>query len=338
MSSHQYAGVYIVRPVINSISGRHTITEEDLGLPKGTLPPEDVASLGSLITVDKEHLKPFNSIRTRTKRLCESKGVRVGLGTVIPSTELRATLDQLEELKAEFYDQKDKFLQTFSDNLNSRLESHKKYANLIQASAPTKDYVDQRMHFAIDTLKVSDPSGDPNSSVLSNTLNRPGNDIGHRLFQETVDFVQSAYNRSFKDTAKVVRRNLTPFRESLLPKLRSFQLLDSRCRTIADHLELMLSDAEAAFSALARNDDKAITGPAYDHFLDQLNRMRSLPDIEALANSKPVQAAVVAPPQPKPAPTPQTPKTEKKIHGLPRNPNLPARPGVQTSVRKQVTF
>jgi hypothetical protein len=338
MSSHQYAGVYIIRPVINSISGRHTITEEDLGLPKGTLPPDDVASLGSLITVDKEHLKPFNSIRTRTKRLCESKGVRVGLGTVIPSTELRATLDQLEDLKDEFYKEKEKFLKTFSDNLNARLESHKKYANLIQASAPSKDYVDQRMHFAIDTLKVSDPSGDPNSSVLSSTLTRPGNDIGHRLFQETVDFVQSAYNRSFKDTAKVVRRNLTPFRESLLPKLRSFQLLDSRCRTVADHVEQMLADAEIALKALPHDEEKAITGPAYDHFLDQLNRMRSLPDLEALANSKPANVVVAPKVQPQPTPKTETPKADVPVRGLPRNPNRPAPSVVNTTGRKVITF
>ena len=91
-----YTDVYIINPVIRSISGRHTITESDLGLPPGTLPPEDVASIGSLITVDKEVLRPFNSVRTATKRLCESKGVRVGMGTAVPGPELQATMAALE--------------------------------------------------------------------------------------------------------------------------------------------------------------------------------------------------------------------------------------------------
>lgn len=267
MSQVTYSDVYIINPVIRGISGRHTITESDLGLPPGTLPPEDVASIGSLITVDKEVLRPFNAIRSATKRLCESKGVRVGMGTAVPGPELQATMAALEKLKDEFYEAKRSFLADFLRHLDERAESHPQYASLIKARAPSFDYVDRRMHYDIDVYKLAVPNADPNSTVLSRTLARQGNDIGSRLFEETAEFVKDAYERTMKDSGTVVRRNLAPFRDSLLPKLRSFQLLDSRCRPAADLLEQMLTQAEHVLNQIPRGQERGLAGSDYDQFM-----------------------------------------------------------------------
>lgn len=267
MSQVTYSDVYIINPVIRGISGRHTITESDLGLPPGTLPPEDVASIGSLITVDKEVLRPFNAIRSATKRLCESKGVRVGMGTAVPGPELQATMAALEKLKDEFYEAKRSFLADFLRHLDERAESHPQYASLIKARAPSFDYVDRRMHYDIDVYKLAVPNADPNSTVLSRTLARQGNDIGSRLFEETAEFVKDAYERTMKDSGTVVRRNLAPFRDSLLPKLRSFQLLDSRCRPAADLLEQMLTQAEHVLNQIPRGQERGLAGSHYDQFM-----------------------------------------------------------------------
>ena len=267
MSQVSYTDVYIVNPVVRSIAGRHTITEADLGLPIGTLPPEDVASIGSLITVDKEVLRPFNAIRSATKRLCESKGVRVGMGTAVPGPELQATMAALEKLKDEFYEAKRSFLADFLRHLDERAESHPQYASLIKARAPSFDYVDRRMHYDIDVYKLAVPNADPNSTVLSRTLARQGNDIGSRLFEETAEFVKDAYERTMKDSGTVVRRNLAPFRDSLLPKLRSFQLLDSRCRPAADLLEQMLTQAEHVLNQIPRGQERGLAGSDYDQFM-----------------------------------------------------------------------
>ena len=281
MSQVSYTDVYIVNPVVRSIAGRHTITEADLGLPIGTLPPEDVASIGSLITVDKEVLRPFNAIRSATKRLCESKGVRVGMGTAVPGPELQATMAALEKLKDEFYEAKRSFLADFLRHLDERAESHPQYASLIKARAPSFDYVDRRMHYDIDVYKLAVPKADPNSTVLSRPLARQGNDIGSRLFEETAEFVKDAYERTMKDSGTVVRRNLAPFRDSLLPKLRSFQLLDSRCRPAADLLEQMLTQAEHVLNQIPRGQERGLAGSDYDQFMGVFRAFLSADLLEA---------------------------------------------------------
>ena len=316
MSQVTYSDVYIINPVIRGISGRHTITESDLGLPPGTLPPEDVASIGSLITVDKEVLRPFNAIRAATKRLCESKGVRVGMGTAVPAAELQATVGPLEKLKDEFYQAKQKFLADFMQHLTARAESHPQYANLIKARAPSYEYVDRRMHYDIDVYKLAVPTGDPNSPVLTRTLARQGNDIGRRLFEETAEFVCEAYERTMRTSATVVRRNLAPFRDTLLPKLRSFQLLDSRLRPAADLLEQMLNQAEQALHQIPRGQDRGLAGADYDRFMDifQVFMSPNLLEAHVAAHGSPTTT-------PTALPTPSLPTTQTA-----RTVRLPKRP------------
>ncbi len=173
----------------------------------------------------------------------------------------------LEKLKDEFYEAKRSFLADFLRHLDERAESHPQYASLIKARAPSFDYVDRRMHYDIDVYKLAVPNADPNSTVLSRTLARQGNDIGSRLFEETAEFVKDAYERTMKDSGTVVRRNLAPFRDSLLPKLRSFQLLDSRCRPAADLLEQMLTQAEHVLNQIPRGQERGLAGSDYDQFM-----------------------------------------------------------------------
>jgi hypothetical protein len=317
MTQVTYSDVYIVNPVVRSISGRHTITESDLGLPAGTLPPEDVASIGSLITVDKEVLRPFNAIRTATKRLCESKGVRVGMGTAVPGPELQPVMTALEKLKDEFYEAKRGFLADFLRLLDERADSHPQYANLIKARAPSFDYVDRRMHYDIDVYKLAVPNADPNSDLLTRTLVRQGNDIGSRLFEEAAEFVKDAYERTMKDSGTVVRRNLAPFRDTLLPKLRSFQLLDTRCRPAADLLEQMLTQAEHALNQIPRGQERGLAGSEYDQFMSVFRVFLNADLLEAhVAAHKSVTPAPAAMPTPPPTPTPQPANTVR----LPKRP------------------
>jgi hypothetical protein len=332
-----YTDVYIINPVIRSISGRHTITESDLGLPPGTLPPEDVASIGSLITVDKEVLRPFNSVRTATKRLCESKGVRVGMGTAVPGPELQATMAALEKLKDEFYEAKRGFLADFLRLLDERADSHPQYANLIKARAPSFDYVDRRMHFDIDVYKLAVPNADPNSALLTRTLARQGNDIGSRLFEETAEFVKDAYERTMKDSGTVVRRNLAPFRDTLLPKLRSFQLLDTRCRPAADLLEQMLTQAEHALNQIPRGQERGLAGADYDQFMSVFRVFLSPDLLEAhVAAHKSVTPTPPAMPAP-PSTAIQPPANVARLQKRPTPATLPSSV-VQVPRRPVVSF
>lgn len=56
-------------------SGRRKLRTTDIG-EIDELPNSDLASLGSKKVIDSEHLKPFDKLKKRAQKACESRGVR----------------------------------------------------------------------------------------------------------------------------------------------------------------------------------------------------------------------------------------------------------------------
>jgi hypothetical protein len=259
------------------------------------------------------------------------------MGTAVPGPELPALMAALETLKDEFYAAKRAFLADFLRHLDERADSHPRYANLIKARAPSFDYVDRRMHYDIDVYKLAVPNADPNSAVLTRTLARQGNDIGSRLFEETAEFARDAYERTLRDSGTVVRRNLAPFRDTLLPKLRSFELLDSRCRPAADLLEQMLKQAEHALHQIPRGQERGLAGADYDQFMSVFRVFLSADLLEAHVAAHPsVTPAPAAMPVPRAVPMPP-PVTTACLPKRPVCTVLPSSTNTGTS-RPVITF
>ena len=313
MSKVSYQDVYVVNVVLRSIAGRSVITEEDLGLKEGTLPPTSVASLGSLITIDRELLRPFHTLRTRTQRYCEGKGVKVGLGYVVPASELPSTLVQLEKFKDEFYDEKRSFLAGFRDTLDERMQSFPDYSDLLKASAPTYDYVEKRLQYDIDVVKLATPVGDPNEKILASTLRRDGNDISSALLKEIAAFCRDIYERALRESQSVCKRNLTPLRNTLLPKLRSFQLLDGRISPVTALLESVLNWADKRLAEIPKGDPKKLVDGDFRYFCESFDQLRSenllntMVDAHSSQNIVPAGQPASKAPQVAPKPPPDVP-------------------------------
>lgn len=330
-----YASVYVIEVPIHSISGTHSISEEDLGLQPGTLPPEELATLGNLIVVNKETLAPGEKLRAKTKRLLASVGVKVGMGTVVTSADLTTVTDQLETIKTEFYSWKAEFLANFDTELQKRVSEHPKYAALIKQYAPDIKRIERRLSYDIDVYKFEVPEGDPNQPMLAKTLSRSGNDITKRLLREVADFVSNSYKGSIEKSQKLVKQNLGPLRDTLLPKIKSFQLLDSSLVPISAHLEAFIDDVAAAIDAQPKGH-AFVDGSDLKPFEARMNQLRSVAAIETLMANAPrtsgfktsTPAATEAPSKPADAPT--------KTQQLPKRPShVPASNG---QARRPVTF
>lgn len=317
-----YQKVYVVNVPIHSIAGTHTITEEDLGLAPGTLPPEDLATLGSLITVDRKLLAPIEKIRARVRRRLASTGVKVGMGTVITEPDLQQLVDELEEMKAEFYAAKSVLVADLDQNVRDRADQHPEYASLLRKHAPDVRYVERRLSFDIDIFRFDVPTDDPNSHLLSKTLSRSGNDISNRLVREVIDFVDGVHKVSVA-VGRLVKHNLGPLRETLLPKIQSFQLLDRRLSSVSQHLQDFLADATTAIEAQPKGS-AFLAGDDLAPFEARLNQLRSESGIDALMSSAGSPPSPVARPQPKP----QIPTDQLQLpsgRALPKRPSTPDR-------------
>lgn len=330
-----YAKVYVIDVPIRSIAGTHSITEEDLGLAPGTLPPEELATLGSLIVVDKKLLAPIEKLRARTKRLLQSKGVKVGMGTVVTAADFQPMVDTLEEIKAEFYLAKASLVASFDSELARRVSDHPKYGDLIKRYAPDVRRIEKRLSFDIDVYKFDVPQNDPNHNLLSKTLSRSGNDISRRLVREIAEAVETAHKGSIQKSGKLVKQNLGPLRDHLLPKIKSFQLLDSSLAGVAKHLESFINDASAAIDAQPLGH-AFLDGSDLIPFETRLNQLRSVSAIESLIASRPAPADIPSAKPVQPSSVPEGPDETPAVRRLPKRPGT--EPAPDEGRRRVVAF
>jgi len=276
-----YAHVYVINVPVRSISGTHSISEEDLGLPSGTLPPDELATMGNLIVVDKKLLAPIEKLRAKTKRLLASKGVKAGLGTVVTAADLNGLTDELKTIQSDFYDAKAALLASFDSELQKRVQEHPEYAALIERYAPDVNYIERRLSYHIDTYRFEVSSDDPHADLLSSTLNREGNDISSNLVREIAAFVQQVHEASIQKTGKITKANLGPLNRTLLPKIKSFQLLDRSLAPVGVILEALISDIDAFITAKPKGA-AYVDGVDLVPFEQRLNRLRSADSIKSL--------------------------------------------------------
>lgn len=282
-----YASVYVINVPIRSISGTHSISEEDIGLPTGTLPPDELATMGHLIVVDKKLLAPIEKLRAQTKRLLASKGVKAGLGTVVTAADLPVLMDELKAIQTEFYDAKSDLLSSFDSELQKRVHDHPEYASLIKRYAPDIRYIERRLSYDIDTYRIEAPADDPHADMLATTLQRDGNDITSNLLREIATFVDQAHATSIQKSGRLAKANLVPLNRTLLPKIKSFQLLDRKLATVGDHLERLVKDIDAFITAKPKGA-AFIDGADLQPFEKRLNQLRSPESIRSLMSSAPV--------------------------------------------------
>lgn len=279
-----YASVYVINVPIHSISGTHSISEDDIGLPTGTLPPDDLATMGHLIVVDKKLLAPIGKLRAQTKRLLASKGVKAGMGTVVTAADLPALIKDLELIKTEFYSAKSDLLTSFDSELQKRINEHPEYASLIERYAPDIRYIERRLSYDIDTYRFEVRADDPHADILSTTLQRDGNDITSNLLREIATFVDQAYVTSIQNSGRISKANLVSLNRTLLPKIKSFQLLNRSLVTVGDHLERLIKDIDAFISARPKGA-AFIDGVDLQPFEKRLNQLRSPESIRSLMSS-----------------------------------------------------
>lgn len=320
-----YPKVYVISVSVRSIAGRHKMTEEDYGLPAGTLPPEDLATLGNLITVDPDLLLEPEALRKRTNRVLEN-GVKVASGAVFTEGQLKETLDDLQAIQKDYEAAIQTIVDNFEDSLDQRTREHTEYADLIRKYAPDVNYVKRRMSYHINVYKLAVPVDDPHASILADTLNRSDNDITKRLIEEVAEFAVKFHKASFEKTKKLVKQSVGTLRRKLLPKVQSFSLLDASLKPVWVFLDAFVQDVISTIDAKPKGE-ACIEGPDLAPFEARIQQVMTTKGIKSLlaAPSQPTNNVLPNDSQPPPEPA-QRP--------LPVNP-LQKRPEVSDSSRDE---
>lgn len=215
-------------------SARRKMTAQDLG--SAELPPEDLASLGSKRIADPAHLKIFGTLKARATSYLDKHGVRFMSGWAVPQEMASEITKQLTIIRDEFMLEKEKFLATYNESINSWIEKHDDWADIIRNSVVNPDYVRSRMGFRWQLYKVVPSAMD---STVDDGLCSEVESLGNTLFSEVADSARDMWKKVFEGKTEVTHKALSPLK-TLHTKLTELSFIEPHVMPVADIIQASL--------------------------------------------------------------------------------------------------
>lgn len=245
-------GMVCVSLDIHLWSGRKRLRKEHLiqKNPKfSDLPPESLATLGSIKIADPDDLAPFSRLKRKAEKLLQSNGLPL-LGTMaIPDAKIKAVREELKALQKEFDDERCGLEANYEKRLDEWRMAPKnaEWKDLIQ-EVPTAEAVAGRMSFGMYMCRLVAPSLDGFEEGDADFQQQMGGLKGE-LFKDAEAeaklmlenyLVGKNKHGSVAQREKITRRTLRPLKR-VGEKFRSFAFLDDTVEPLATLIEHILS-------------------------------------------------------------------------------------------------
>ena len=244
-------GLICVTLDIHLWSGRKRLRKEAL-LAKNpefkNLPPESLATLGSIKIADPDALAPFMRLKREAQKMLLVNGLPL-LGTVgIPEVKLDRVYAKLAELKVKFDTLRTQLHRDFEHRVQEwrDKDDNQSWAHLIN-DIPTPEYVAGRLAFGFHLCRVSAPSME-DASPINEHYGRQVKGLKGELFGDAAREARLLIERYLtgneggvvRRREKITQKTLGPLRR-VAEKLRSFSFLDPTVQPMAEVVEHCLS-------------------------------------------------------------------------------------------------
>lgn len=247
----QTAGLICVTLDVHLWSGRKRLRKEALLARNpefADLPPESLATLGSIKIADPDDLAPFNRIKREAEKLLQLNGLPLLGTTGIPDAKLDRVFNGLSTIKLEFDAKRMQLHRDFEsriDDWRSKSEN-KDWAHLIN-DIPTPEYVAGRLSFGFHLCRVSTPSNEaqsPANELYGKQVTGLKGELFADAAREARLLMDQYLTGADKDGVvrkrnKITQKTLGPLRR-VAEKLRSFSFLDSTVGPMAEVVEHIL--------------------------------------------------------------------------------------------------
>lgn len=303
-------------------SARKKLQAEDFG--GATLPPEDLASLGSKKIADPESLRIFSTLKSRAFNFLDRHGVRFMGGWAIPEAKAGQIVHELMDIRDAFFEAKKNFLADYDRAIQAWVEKHDSWGDIIRNSTVSSAYVDARIDFRWQMYKVAPIMQHADTSVvLEAGLAEEVTNLGNTLFAEIAKEASDIWKRVYDGKTEVTHKALSPLR-TLHSKLVGLAFVEPHVMPAADIIKAaldrmptkkgniggadllllqgvvsMLRDPDTLFE----HAHKILAGDAPASVLADLSGSSSVEQIAAVAPSQPEQAVPTVTPSPTPSPT-----------------------------------
>ena len=242
----------LLKPDFHIISGRKKLRVEDLNLPVGTsLPPEQVASLGSKKFINPEEIAKFNRLRDQAHKACEKIGVKFLGGYAVPMEKTDELLDELDRIVSDFGDVRDVFLKNYEKIINDWCQQNHEWEQILRKAIPPVSHVAASLSADYYIFQAGVPEG-----VSSERLDRQASGLADQMFHEIAKdadkFIKESLSVKFgnggsklrEDDVGVTQKALRPIRR-LRDKMEGLAFLDSSIRSVIDHIDQVLAKMPA---------------------------------------------------------------------------------------------
>ena len=220
-------------------SARKKLQAEDFG--GATLPPEDLASLGSKKIADPENLRIFSTLKSRAFNFLDRHGVRFMGGWAIPEAKADIIIHELMNIRDLFLEEKERFLSGYDESIQAWVEKHDAWASIIKGSTVGADYVRSRIDFRWQLYKVAPVmQHTDNTVVLESGLAEEVTNLGNTLFAEISKEAADIQKRVFTGRTEVTHKALSPLR-TLHSKLVGLAFVEPHILPAADIVQAALN-------------------------------------------------------------------------------------------------
>lgn len=212
---------------VNIWSGRKKLRPEDLQLPSGAIPPEELVSLGSKRICDPDQLKAFHRIKQAAERACLKVGTKFLGGFAVPHEQAADLATQLEVLQAEFSVATTDFSATYDQALHDWIASLPHFEAAIRCAIEPVAVVQTKLRFSYQMIEFA-PAAQPG------TLHQEVAALGDGIFGE-VEQMARDLEEAFAGKDKLHRRALGTFTR-IRDKLDGLAFVDPRIQPIIDSI------------------------------------------------------------------------------------------------------
>lgn len=239
------AGLVCVTLDIHLWSGRKRLRKQAL-LQKNpefkNLPPETLATLGSIKIADPGDLAPFMRIKRAAEKMLLDNGLPFLGSTGIPDAKLDRVYRQLTGQQSDFDQLRTQLHRGYETRIQDWRDKpeNSNWAHLI-SDIPTPEYVAGRLAFGFHMCRVAAPS-QQDASPLNEHFGRQVGGLKGELFADAAREARILIERyltgqdnhgAVREREKITQKTLRPLKR-VAEKLRSFSFLDPSVGPMAD--------------------------------------------------------------------------------------------------------
>lgn len=212
------------------------------------LPPETLATLGSIKICDADELNPFMNLKRQAEKLLLSSGLPFMGAISIPDAKIESVVKELEEIKKQFRDGRDTFESRFETRIDEwrAKPENKEWASLIH-DIPDVEHVVGKMSFTYHVYRINPPSDDANAK-LRDVFGNQVKGLKGEMFEDAAREATILITRFLTgdDGSGVISKRESVTWKTLRPlkriaeKFRSFAFIDDTCEPMAAMIEHVL--------------------------------------------------------------------------------------------------